>query len=534
MIKDYNTKNKKTDKEIGEIVKVGKYACVTTKTANILRIVKDNRYIVRCNYGKIEIIDKKSGVKKIVNKNTTKIVKTYDDAKRLLKEVEKIREQSKMGIDKSELVIQKYTVRDAIGMFQTTQTYTDLTESYKQHYKNYFNHFIDFMGDKEVRTIKVKDIEQYYDYQLHRGNLSTAKKRKDGKVSKKEITNSNPDGISVNTLAKHKTALKNLWKYMLREEIFGVEYNVPALSEIPMVEQEIDGKIIKTRHIAPVRTVLTLEQLNYTLNDAIQNETDRSIVLMIALGALCGLRRSEIAGLKVGRYYHDNKMLLGEHVWELGDFRGIRKYYEEHNELILIDDAIMHENTDQLKFPKENTIRMVGKPRCLEKIVEYYMEQRDQINNLLDEKVDGSQRLYIPLGNLISQREFQSGKITRRWTEYQERRNKRMIQNGLEPIPVVRLHDLRHTHASLLSMEINSVQISRNMGHIVHGDRQVSNTTTKVYIHDREPDRSQIIGYWDKNIHIDWSKAMEFHIGNGKGSINVNGSGHVVIGKKHV
>lgn len=247
MIKDYSTKNKKTDKEIGEIVKVGKYACVTTKTANILRIVKDNRYIVRCNYGKMEIIDKKSGVKKIVNKNTTKIVKTYDDAKRLLKEVEKIREQSKMGIDKSELVIQKYTVRDAIGMFQTTQTYTDLTESYKQHYKNYFNHFIDFMGDKEVRTIKVKDIEQYYDYQLHRGNLSTAKKRKDGKVSKKEITNSNPDGISVNTLAKHKTALKNLWKYMLREEIFGVEYNVPALSEIPMVEQEIDGKIIKTR-----------------------------------------------------------------------------------------------------------------------------------------------------------------------------------------------------------------------------------------------------------------------------------------------
>ena len=302
-------------------------------------------------------------------------------------------------------------------MFQKTQTYTDLTESYKQHYRNYFNHFIDFMGDKEVRTIKAKDIEQYYDYQLHRGNLSTAKKRKDGKVSKKEITNSNPDGISVNTLAKHKTALKNLWKYMLREEIFGVEYNVPALSEIPMVEQEIDGKIIKTRHIAPVRTVLTLEQLNYTLNDAIQNETDRSIVLLIALGALCGLRRSEIAGLKVGRYYHDNKMLLGEHVWELGDFRGIRKYYEEHNELILIDDAIMHENTDQLKFPKENTIRMVGKPRCLEKIVEYYMEQRDQINNLLDEKVDGSQRLYIPLGNLISQREFQSGKITRRWTE---------------------------------------------------------------------------------------------------------------------
>ena len=55
MIKDYSTKNKKTDKEIGEIVKVGKYACVTTKTANILRIVKDNRY----DKDLVKIIEKK-------------------------------------------------------------------------------------------------------------------------------------------------------------------------------------------------------------------------------------------------------------------------------------------------------------------------------------------------------------------------------------------------------------------------------------------------------------------------------------------
>jgi integrase len=264
-------------------------------------------------------------------------------------------------------------------------------------------HISDFMGFKEPRKITVNDIEAYYNYQLHRGNLTCAKKRKDGQVSKKEVSKSNPEGISVNTLSKHKTALKQLWKFMIKKQCYGVTTNVVIYSEIPKVEIVIDGKTIKTRKIQPKQTPLSLEQLNYTLNDAIQNEHDRSIALMIALGAIGGLRRGEAVALKIGRYYHDERMLLGEEMWQLNDFKQIRQYYEELNELILIDEAIRHDRVDKLGFPKNDIIRMVGKPKCLDEIVEYAMEQRIQITNALGCKIRSDERLYLPMINVIQQ-----------------------------------------------------------------------------------------------------------------------------------
>lgn len=37
-------------------------------------------------------------------------------------------------------------------------------------------------------------------------------------------------------------------------------------------------------------------------------------------------------------------------------------------------------------------------------------------------------------------------KLNKKWKEYQTRRNKRMEAAGLEPIPVIRFHDLRHEY----------------------------------------------------------------------------------------
>jgi hypothetical protein len=67
------------------------------------------------------------------------------------------------------------------------------------------------------------------------------------------------------------------------------------------------------------------------------------------------------------------------------------------------------------------------------------------------------------------------------------------------------------------------------MGHIIPGEGQVNNTTTKVYIHDRVPNRANIIKYWDDNIKIDWDKAMRVDINAPGNRAHVNGSGHLVI-----
>lgn len=532
-IKQRNIKSnndEKNDKE-HKLVKVGNYECETTRYNNIFKIVRGNeRYLVRCYYGKVEKINKKTGVKREVNEVTLKVVKTLSDARALMAEVEEIRNARKNGTILSRRTAkEKITLNDVIEDFKRDVMYTELTENYKMHYNNYFRHISDFMGYKEPSKITAVDIEQYYQYQLNRGKLTSTRKNKDGSVCKKEISNMNPCGISVNTLSKHKSALKNLWKFMIKNGGYGVMENIPKYTDIPKVEIMIDGKKIRTRKVQPKQTPLSLEQLNYTLNDAVQYEHDRSLVLLIALGAIGGLRRGEAVALRIGRYYHDDKMKLGEEIWSINDYGLTREYYEKHDELILIDESITHNRVDVLGFPKGNIIRMIGKPHCLDEIVEYVMEQRSQICQALGCAINSDDRLYMPLINVIQQNEYSSQKLSRKWKEYQQRRNKRMEKEGLEPIPIIRYHDLRHTHASLLSDEVAIKKISKNMGHIIQNEEHISNTTTKVYIHDMKPDRSDIIKYWDENICIDWSKALRVDI-NGEGNrAHVNGSGHLVI-----
>jgi integrase len=526
---DNNTVN---EEKTVEQVKVGNYFCEKTKTANIFKI-SDHRggFLVRCNYGRVEKISKKSGVKKEVYEITLKVVPTFSEAKQLLNEAEHVREQRKNGcvIENQIMTASKLSLDDAIADFKNNREYTELTKNYQLHYDNYLRHISDFMGGKEPSRIMIEDFDDYYHYQMIRGKLDTAKKNKDGSISKKEVSMTNPEGISVNTLSKHKTALKSLWNFMIRKGCYGVKFNIASVSVIPSVKIAIDGKEMKMNHIPPKQTPLNLEELNYTLNDAIQNEADRSIAVMIALGAIGGLRRSEAVALKVGRYYHDERMQTGEKMWELNDFSGLREYYENHDELILIDEAITSNGGDTLKFPKDNIIRMVGKPKCLSDIIEYAMEQRMQLYSVMGKELGSDERVYMPLVNLIKQKDYSCAKFSRKWTEYQKRRNKRMELAGLKPIPVIRFHDLRHTHATLLGEEIASPKISRNMGHVVPGEGQVSNTTTKVYIHDRKPDRTEIIEYWDSHIKLDWSKAMRVDINAPGNQAHVNGSGHLVI-----
>ena len=531
-ISSQSNTNSGNDSFIPKKQKVGNYECETTKVAGIYKILSHKGgYLARCNYGKVEKISKKDGTKKITNEVTLKVVPTMTEARKLLSEAENIRLQRRDGsVPVNQPVLkEKITLKHVIDDFKKDRAYTDLAENYQMHYDNYCRHIVGFMGYKEPKTITVADIEEYYEYLLKHGNMASAKKNKDGGISKKELTRTNPEGLCVNTIGKHKTALKRIWNFMLKKDIYGVEKNIVIYSQIPKVEIVVDGKTIKTSHIHPTKTVLNIEQLNYTLNDAIQNEPDRSVSVMIALGSIVGLRRSEAVALKVGRYYHDERMKIGEEMWSLNDFAGLEDYYMEHEELIMIDEAIKHNRVDVIGFPKDNIIRMVGKPKCLEEIIEYEMEQRRQIYEVIGAEIESDERIYLPLINVIQRNIYTSQKLSRKWKEYQQRRNKRMEKLGLEPIPIITYHELRHTHASLLNEEVAVKKISRNMGHVVQGEGQVNNTTTKVYIHDRKPDRTDIINFWDKYIKIDWDKALRVNINEQGNRAHVNGSGHLVI-----
>ncbi len=522
-IKEYNISKgheaKTTDKEIK---KINGYKCIETGNEGIFKIVDGKGgYLVRLDYGREMRIDKKTNTYKLKQVKTNKRVDTEREAKQLKREAEEIRLKRKNGEDIP--VIKKMTMREVVEEFKHSERYKELGDSYKDHYDNYLRHMLDYFGDFEPSKITTINIEDYYAYQRERGNRMPIR-NKDGSVSKKIISKTNPKGISINTLHKHKTALKGFWEYMIDCKKFGVTENVVLSSRVPRETIVVDGKETKLSKIPYVARSLTLEEYNFTLNDAIQHEHDRSIAVMIALAGIGGLRRSEVGALKIGKFFHNDLMNVSEGAFSYGNFD--MEYYICHDELMLVDEANMRiRNRDTIKLPKGEKVRIVAIPECLRKVVEYGLEQREEILDIIGKKIDSNEQVYLPLVNILQSRAVNTDKLSRKWGQYQERRNKRMEKAGMEPIPCVRLHDLRHTHGNLLKINVPAWEISCNMGHLIPD----SNTTKKIYWNDRQPYRKDIIDFWDENIKIDWSRALNKHVNCEDSLLHVNGSGHVVI-----
>lgn len=483
-----------------------------TKYAGIKELLDGSGYVAILDYGRQPKLDKKTGKYLIKQIKTQKKFPTLKEARQARAEAEMAK---KIGVNTSGIRSTKFS--DMVIDFQNSERYKSLDESYQDHFRNYISHMVDYFVDRDVRGISVVDMENYYDYQLKRGNLDTAKRNKDGNVSKKE-------GISINTIHKHKTGAKKIWEFMIDAKVYGVTENIAEQSRVPKVEIEIDGKKKKVSKIPYHPRSLTLDELNYTLNDALQNEFDRSVALMIALGAIGSLRHSEVIGLQIGKVRHDEYMSISEEIWSYSGYD--KEYYEKHDEFIMIDTAIMQ---NRVRFPKKGIVRVIANPKPLQEIISYAMEQRMEILEIVGRELSSKDNVYMPLINIINNRKLNSQKLSRKWHEYQERRNKRMEAQKLEPIPVIRYHDLRHTFSNLTKNICYECERSFNMGHLVKGD----NTTNKVYVNDRHPNRDNILRYFNgDSIKLDWDKALHKKINESGSKAYVNGSGHLAITNK--
>ena len=487
-----------------------KYDSVEKIESSIFKVTKGKavKYIAVCDYGRQPKLDRKTGKMLLKQVKTELSFLTLKEARKAKADAVKARS---IAVNTSGIRSKKFC--DAVEDFKNSSRYRELDKSYQDHFINYINHMVDFFGEREVDTISVVDMDNYYVYQLERGNLDSAKRNKDGTVNKKE-------GISVNTLAKHKTGAKRIWEFMIDAKVYGVTENIVERSRIPKVEINIDGKRKKVSKVPFHPRSLTLDELNYTLNDAIQHEFDRSVAVMIGLAAIGSLRHSEVIGLQIGKWKHDEYMEISPEIWDYSCYD--KELYQNDSSVIMIDTAIMSNET---KFPKYNTVRVVANPEPLQKILDYAMEQRLEALKLTGRELTSKDSVYLPLINIIDGRELNSQKLSRKWSEYQGRRNKRMEKEGLEPIPHIRYHDLRHTFSDLTKAYAFEWERSYNMGHKVKGD----NTTNRVYINDRSMDRRNIIKFFNENIKIDWEKAMQKSISNKGGAVYVNGSGHLVF-----
>ena len=492
-----------------DVKKTSKYSYIDTNNEGIKKVVShQGGWLVFCDYGYEMRPNKHTGVMEKKRRQSIRHTKTEAEAKKLKREADDIREKE----DPEGYKNRKIKFKDMLEEYKESPRFSSLDEDYQIHKLNHFNHILDFFADYEPKKITVINIEQYYKFQLEHGNRKVST---NGTVIDK--------GISINTISKHRTTLKDIFDYMIAAKKYGVTENVVERSLLPKVPIEVDGKIKRVAKIQFHARSYTLEELNYTLNDAIQHEFDRSIVLFIALAGIGALRRSEIVALPIKNFYHNELMDISEQAMNIGGFD--IDYYKEHDNLMLIDSAYMRvKGKEVLKLPKADHIRVAAIPNVLREIVDYYMEQRLQFYEVIGKNLDKNERIYFPLVNLIKQKEPNTSKLNKKWLEYEARRNQRMLKSGLTPIPEIRIHDLRHTAANLAKMRVPSWEISYNMGHVLGG-----NTTQRVYWNDRQPFRDDIIEFFDSNIKIDWSKANKMKINEPGAKAYLNSNGHLIV-----
>lgn len=498
------------------IKKRGVYEIINTTYDGIKRIVnKDGGYLVSLDYGRVLKTDKKTGLKVLKQDKTVKVVHTLKEAKELRYDAEKIREKRKeIGPEASleNYKSSKVTIEQAVEMYKTEGEYRELRESYQKNISNYFVHIIDYFKDFEPCKITVIDIVNFYHYQLEHGNNDPNKNKKQ-------------PGVSINTVTKYKTALIKLWDYMIISKRFNVSDNIIRAAKIPKITITVDGMEKKVSKIEHIGKSLTIEQLNITLNDLVQNEFDRSLLMMVALASIGGLRRGEIAALDIGKYYHNKLMNISDEIYSYSGYN--KEYYEKNDKFFMVAASIERVGKEERrKLPKFDKVRVVGKPAVLDEIIKYCMEQRKEVNDIIGKEFDSLDQMYMPLVNIIRNDKVHAEKISRKWEQYQKRRNKRLEKAGKEQLPMLTLHELRHTHANVQKNDIPEWKISLNMGHKLKG-----NTTSTVYWDDRVPDRDSIINFFDKHIKIDWSKALRRKINMNDNQVRILPNGQLIIGE---
>lgn len=123
------------------------------------------------------------------------------------------------------------------------------------------------------------------------------------------------------------------------------------------------------------------------------------------------------------------------------------------------------------------------------------LKVKEQQTDFLGHEPSPEDYVYRTKMNMVRNELPRPGKVSKRFNELQERCNKFRKLQSKEPIPLIRLHDLRHTFISMcINGKVDQLQVSANCGHR-NEDRHLS-TTIKVYWHDNQ-DRTEIREFID-------------------------------------
>ena len=447
---------------------------IKTSFIGIEKRESDGKYRVMLDYGVVNDYNEKKGKMETRRIKTRKVVDTLGEAKKLRAQIQVGKDSgisAKAGTQKMKDVVDVYWERES-------SRFASSTVSSKQHHLRLIN---EYMGNVQIKDIQKNMVEDFCNYMYEKKHLQR------------------------NSIVKVKSSLSCVFRFMMGDPAtYGITSNPCVLPDY-----NIKAPILKRGAGAFEPSPLSIDEVNITINDIIAYEDDRSLLAIYALRVIGGLRRSEIAGLTKGAFYAEkDKMLIKDVVVKGEHFRNVKK-----------------------DCTKDGAFRYVARPKILTEIIEYCMKQTATLQGYRSIKeIPDTDRIVRPVIEILKNKEVQADKLTERWKDYQNRRNNRLKAVNKEPIKIVRLHDLRHTHAHIIvEGGVNTYFISQNMGHSLTGSRYAT-TTEAVYLKDNN-DRNRINAFFNNKetcpIKIDWSRSNKLILNSSNASID--GSGHLKI-----
>ena len=304
------------------------------------------------------------------------------------------------------------------------------------------------LGSLKIGKIKTYHVEKFF--------LSLAQDgaRMDGKEG----------GYSHNSIRTTRTALSSI---LTTAERLGIIENNPCLkAKLPKHEEEetvrcftkdqtirflefvdSDYERIKGKNHRQGGTVVSIQ--DYANEDVLKMQY--KVFFRIALFG--GLRRGELVGL----------------TWKSIDF--------DKNVIRVTQAAYRMEEKNGIKAPKtKSSVRAVAFPQPVMDLLKEYKKAQDKYRKAIGDKWCGDDWVFIAENGENININSPYNKFRRLVVKY----NKSVSDE--EKLPMISLHDLRHTNASLL-IRSNKVDVKAVSAKLGHADM---NTTMRYYIHSYE------------------------------------------------
>lgn len=265
------------------------------------------------------------------------------------------------------------------------------------------------------------------------------------------------------TIRRYANVLNCIFKTAMRWNL--IEDNPCQYARKPRKKQAAD----KLRYFTPAQSLMFLKSLNltYAENDkgtdssarAYKVSTQYRVFYMLSL--FCGSRKGETLALQ----------------WGDIDF--------ETQEISITKSIGRTENGFDYKEPKSSaSVRRIPFPDCVAELLKRYQTEYDVLKDSMGSNWAGKENLFIRadgslMGHTTAYQHFR--KHLERYNQWVSVCPDKARTEGLEKLPVIPLHGLRHSCATLLNyLEVNIVDISKYLGHAS------CSVTMNIYAHSFE------------------------------------------------